>query len=436
MTTLEAGPLAEARAALRATFGHADFRGPQARVIEAALADRDVLAVLPTGFGKSVCFQIPALLEGGTTLVVSPLISLIEDQVAGARARGIAARAWTSATSARERSALHRELEGGSIRLLYVSPERLESDRARRRLVGVRPRRIVVDEAHCITEWGHDFRPAYRRIGLAHRALGAPPLLALTATATARTRRDIERSLGLREPVRVLLPADRPNLRLSIRAVRHVGQAVVDLVETLRRVPGAAIVYARTRERSARLAIALSRRGLSAAAYHARLPVERRRWVQARFLGDRLRVVCATSAFGMGIDHAAVRFVGHLGAPPSLEDYVQECGRAGRDGEPAECVMWCLDGEPPIGSLRAPGSPEAARRTEPRGTPAGSVSGDPARAVARYEAVRRYVSEPGCRRAFIARYFGERVPSCRGCDRCGEPRRGQVRGRRGRSRRW
>jgi len=410
VTSLESGrlqalsrtrTLEAAREALRRTFGHPDFRPPQTRVVEAALADRDVLAVLPTGFGKSVCFQVPALIDGGTTLVVSPLISLIEDQVAGARARGIAARAWTSVTPAADRAALDRELGDGSLRLLYVSPERLGSAAARRRLAAVRARRLVVDEAHCITEWGHDFRPAYRRIGLAHRALGAPPVLALTATATVRTRRDIERSLGLREPVRVLLPVDRPNLRFTVRAVRHVGEAFVELVDTLRRLPGAAIVYARTRERSARLAIALSRWGFSAAAYHARLPVERRRWVQSRFLDDELRVVCATSAFGMGIDHAAVRFVGHLGAPPSLEDYVQECGRGGRDGDPAGCVMWRLAGE---------GWPPARRGDE-----GGAAA---ARAVARYEAVSRYVAHRGCRRAFIARYFGERPAACRGCDRC------------------
>lgn len=400
MTTLHSGRLDAARAALREVFGHADFRPPQTRVVEAALANRDVLAVLPTGFGKSVCFQIPALLDGGTTLVVSPLISLIEDQVAAARSRGIVARAWTSVTSARDREALDRELREGSLRLLYVSPERLESAAARRRLAAARPRRLVIDEAHCITEWGHDFRPAYRRIGLAHRSLGAPPILALTATATVRTRRDIERSLGLREPVRVLLPVDRPNLRFSVRSVGHVGEGVVELADALRRVPGAAIVYARTRDRSARLAIALSRRGLSAAAYHARLPVERRRWVQTRFLEGRLRVVCATSAFGMGIDHASVRFVGHLGPPPSLEDYVQECGRGGRDGEPAECVLWLP--------------------TRDRGPPvsAGGDGSADARAVARFEAVERYTADSGCRRAFIARYFGERPPPCGGCDRC------------------
>ena len=412
MTPLDHGRLESARAALRRHFGHPDFRAPQTRVIEAALADRDVLAVLPTGFGKSVCFQIPALVDGGTTVVVSPLISLIEDQVAGARGRGIAARAWTSVSGPAERAAVSRELGDGTLRLLYVSPERLESAAARRRLAAVRPRRLVVDEAHCVTEWGHEFRPAYRRIGLAHRALGAPPLLALTATATSRTRRDIERSLGLREPVRVLLPVDRRNLRPCVHAARRAGEAVVDLAETLRRLRGAAIVYARTRERSARLAIALSRRGLSAAAYHARLPVERRRWVQDRFLADRLRIVCATSAFGMGIDHPAVRFVGHLGAPPSLEDYVQECGRAGRDGGPAACVLWWLEGDRPP---PARGEPTAVER--PAG--GGRAAGGSPKAEARFDAVVRFVADPGCRRAFIARYFGERPPPCGGCDRCG-----------------
>lgn len=336
---------ADADAALRRHFGHPAFRPPQERVVRACLAGRDVLGVLPTGAGKSVCFQIPALLDPRPTLVVSPLIALMADQVAGARRRGIPAAAWTSGLSPREREALVDRLRGGALRLLYVSPERLASRRFLAALDGVRMARLVVDEAHCITEWGHDFRPAYRRIGAFHGRVGAPPLTALTATATPRTRRDIERALGMRRPARVLARVDRPNLRWSARRARGFGEGYGLARRWLRGLPGQALLYLPTRARTVSAARALRRDGIPAAAYHAGLPPERRSRVQDAFLAEELRVVCATSAFGMGVDHPRIRGVVHLGLPPSLEAYVQEAGRAGRDGGPAECALVGLAGD-------------------------------------------------------------------------------------------
>jgi ATP-dependent DNA helicase RecQ len=333
--------LAAATDLLRRHWGHDRLRPAQEPVVRAVLSGRDALAVLPTGGGKSVCFQLPALLTTGLTLVVSPLISLMQDQVAGARRRRIPAGALTSATPPAELARTRQELASGRLKLLYVSPERLESPAFARRLEGVRVARIAVDEAHCISEWGHDFRPAYRRIAEAWRTTGRrrPPVAAFTATATPVTRRDIALVLGLRDPAVFAGPVDRPNLRWSATRVRSLQAAAVGVLAAVRRSPGAAVVYAPTRSRAVRMAQALRRLGIRASAYHAGLPDAVRARVQEAFLSGRLRAVCATSAFGMGVDHPAVRLVAHLGIPGSLEAYVQEAGRAGRDGAPSDCVL-------------------------------------------------------------------------------------------------
>lgn len=336
--------LADARRLLRRHWGHPGFRPAQRPVVRAVLEGRDVLAVLPTGAGKSVCYQLPALMLDGLTLVVSPLISLMEDQVAGCRRRGVPAAALTSSLSASGRRDVERRVADGDVDLLYVAPERLGTPALSRLLEGTRLARVAVDEAHCVSEWGHDFRPAYRRIGdflegRATRRGRRPPVAALTATATPATRADVAESLGLRRPARAVAPVDRRNLVWSARRVRRLGRAVDEVAEAVRGTEGAAIVYAPTRRRAVGAARELRRLGVGVRPYHAGLPPGVRSRVQEDFLEGRLRVVCATSAFGMGVDHPSVRLVCHLGIPGSLEAYVQEAGRAGRDGERSLCRL-------------------------------------------------------------------------------------------------
>lgn len=370
--------LAAARRVLRRHWGHPDFRPAQRPVVRAVLAGRDVLAVLPTGSGKSVCYQLPAVLLDGLTLVVSPLISLMEDQVAGCRRRGLRAAALTSSLSSAARHDLERRVRGDGVDLLYVAPERLGTPALDRLLGGVRLARIAVDEAHCVSEWGHAFRPAYRRIGAFvedRTGPGArrPPTAALTATATPVTRADVVESLGLRRPARVVAPVDRPNLQWAGRRLPGVGAAVRAVTAAVRRTDGAAIVYTASRRRAVGAARVLRRLGLAVRPYHAGLPPAARSRVQEDFLGGRLRIVCATSAFGMGVDHPSVRLVAHLGIPGSLEAYVQAAGRAGRDGETSRCFLASHRGDVGLQERLARGSWPSPRLVERvwRAMPAG-----------------------------------------------------------------
>ena len=331
--------LRRARAELRARFGHADFRPGQRRLVLAALLGRDALGVLPTGAGKTVCFQLPAALLPGTAVVVSPLISLMADQVARAEAHGIPSARLTSDLEPGRVESTYRALESGHLRLLYVAPERFESRRFRAALERIDPSLLVVDEAHCISQWGNDFRPSYRALGRVRRILCAPTI-AVTASATPEVRRDIEDSLGLDRPVRVVLTFDRPNLVWCVSRVAR-GPSRATMVRRLIRArpPGAALVYCATRKGTEALGAALRGWGIPAKAYHAGLEAPERERVQEAFLDGGAPVVVATSAFGMGIDRADVRLVVHHDAPPSLEAYYQESGRAGRDGGRALCVL-------------------------------------------------------------------------------------------------
>jgi len=374
------------------------------------LRQRDVLAVLPTGAGKSICFQLPALMTPGITLVISPLISLMQDQVDALRRRGLPAADLTSVTPPDARRRAVDAIVSGELRLLYVSPERLASPWFREMWRDRRPARLVVDEAHCISEWGHDFRPTYRRIGEFACRLGSPPIAAFTATATPATRMDTARCLRLRDPFRVIASVDRPNIRWMANRTRSMGEAVGRAGEAVRKVlrshrTGAAIVYVPTRAGAAHAAEAMCRLGVRAGYYHAGLESHVRRVVQEQFLGGDMRVVCATSAFGMGIDHPHIRLVCHCGMPGALESYVQEAGRAGRDGEAAHARLLVTprDREVQATLIRARGahSPEAKHRSR-----------------ARLAAMMGYVATRRCRRAYIARYFGEPEPRCSGCDRC------------------
>ena len=327
------------RRRLRGTFGYPELRDGQAETLR-SLASSDVLAVMPTGSGKSLCYVLPAL-EAGRTLVVSPLIALMQDQVDGLRAVGVSAAFINSTVDRDERNARYRDFVEGRTPLLYVAPEGLRNQRF---VAGLRQHGVnllAIDEAHCISQWGHDFRPDYLVLGAVREQLGNPRTLALTATADPRVRRDVLERLGIAGAAReVVAPLDRPNLRFSVQPLTDSS----DRDGWLRRFVGAhrgqaGIVYARTRREVERVAESLRRDGVRAEAYHAGLAREHRTAVQRRFTLGETPVIVATIAFGMGIDKPDVRYVVHLNLPGRLESYYQEAGRAGRDGEPAECVL-------------------------------------------------------------------------------------------------
>jgi ATP-dependent DNA helicase RecQ len=339
MTSAPSPALEAARALLRARFGYPDFRPAQVGALEAVLGGQDALIVLPTGGGKSLCYQVPALLRDGLTLVLSPLISLMKDQVEALERRGLPAAYINSTLSGGEVADRLAEVEAGRVRLLYLAPERVEGGRLLRRLQEVGVTMLAVDEAHCISEWGHDFRPSYRRIGTMRDQLGGPQTVALTATATPDVREDIVRQLALRSPRVVVAGFDRTNLTYHVAPTRTQQAKDEAAVAWLREAEGPAIVYAPTRKAVERVAGALNRRRLRSVAYHAGLDEASRQRAQDAFMRAQVRVMVATSAFGMGIDKANVRLVVHHAMPGSLEAYYQEAGRAGRDGHPSTCVL-------------------------------------------------------------------------------------------------
>ena len=444
-------PLAELELLLQRHFGYTRFRPLQARVLTALQQGVDVLAVLPTGGGKSICFQLPALLSPQPTLVISPLISLMQDQVGAARARGLPAAALHSALSPGVQREILDHTSAGRIRLLYSSPERLSRLAADLAAREVRPALLVLDEAHCISEWGPDFRPAYRTLRRLRAALGWPRAMALTGSATAEVRQDIARVLGLGSPrglATVLGSFDRRNLWFGVRRVRDDVERCRALLEILGLSDALAIVYAPTRSLVEELARVLLEAGHRAAPYHAGLAAGTRREVLERFLGDDLRVVVATCAFGMGIDKPDVRLVVHWTLPATPEAYYQEAGRAGRDGAFARCILLYREGDgllprrqldvtfpaerlaervwsgmtPPkqvSASVRA--SLERLRRElhPERGRPDWSAVRRRRRsAESRIGVLERYASTSGCRRAALLAYFGERLVRCSGCDSC------------------
>jgi ATP-dependent DNA helicase RecQ len=394
--------LAAAQAILRTTFGFDAFRPGQADIIGTILAGRDVLAVMPTGSGKSLCYQLPALIRDGLTVVVSPLIALMRNQVAQLRGYGIAAASLNSANDYDENRQVFEQMARGDLRLLYIAPERLaKSDTIallKRSNVGL----LAVDEAHCISQWGHDFRPEYLSLGKIQAALGGVQTIAFTATADAGTRTDILGKLFHREPAVFVHGFDRPNLRLTMRAKDGGRKQIADFLAAHRGESG--IIYCNSRKKTEALGDFLREHGFKALPYHAGLEAGTRSRHQDAFLQDDGVVMVATVAFGMGIDKPDVRFVCHADLPSNIESYYQEIGRAGRDGLPADTLT--LHG---LGDIRL-------RRMQ---IDEGASSDEQKRVERqRLNALVALCQSPRCRRQTLLAYFGEAAPACGNCDVC------------------
>ncbi len=336
--------LDDARRVLRERFRYEDFRQGQERAVTSVLAGRDTVVIMPTGGGKSLCYQVPALVLPGLTVVVSPLITLMKDQVDALTARGLPAAFVNSTLTSAQANERFQRAARGELKLLYVAPERFDFGNTAERLRDVGVSLLAIDEAHCISEWGHDFRPSYLRMRAVREALGDPRVgppttIALTATATPDVRRDIEAQLGLRDPERIVTGFDRTNLHYHVVPVKNDAEKDHALVETLKRNEGQAIIYAATRKAVDRVTGVLTRAGVGVAAYHAGLDDAHRHQVQDAFMNEEVRAIVATNAFGMGIDKSNVRVVVHHAMPGSLEAYYQEAGRAGRDGKDSEVFL-------------------------------------------------------------------------------------------------
>ncbi|MCW5547735.1 MAG: DNA helicase RecQ [Opitutaceae bacterium] len=392
---------------LKSTFGYAAFRPLQREICEATLAGQDVFALLPTGGGKSLCFQLPALVRPGLTVVVSPLIALMKDQVDQLTASGVAATFLNSTLGATEARARLRGLHQGEYKLLYAAPERLMLEGWQENLKAWNVSCLAIDEAHCVSEWGHDFRPEFRQLAKLRAVLPDVPLMALTATATERVRADIIKHLKLREPATFVASFNRPNLTYRVIPKDQPLKQIIDFVR--KREPESGIIYCASRAAAERVAESLAGRGFSARPYHAGLTATERSHHQEQFLRDDTRIICATIAFGMGINKPNVRWIIHHDLPKNIEGYYQETGRAGRDGLPGDCLL-----------LYSPG--DVAKQTHFIDEITNLHEQQVARTQLRQ--ILHYAESAGCRRAELLAYFGESFPldNCGACDNCLEPR--------------
>jgi ATP-dependent DNA helicase RecQ len=392
---------------LKNTFGYSEFRPLQQEIIQASLDGRDVFALLPTGGGKSLCFQLPALLRAGLTVVVSPLIALMKDQVDQLQAAGVAATFLNSTLDAAEARARLRRLHGGEFRLLYAAPERLMLDDWKNNLRSWNVAALAIDEAHCISEWGHDFRPEYRQLAELRSLLPNIPAMALTATATARVQADIVSHLHLSNPAVFVASFDRPNLSYQVVSKDQPLRQILDFIA--KRKEDSGIIYCATRSSAERLAASLAARGFAAQPYHAGLEGSTRSKNQELFLRDETRIICATIAFGMGINKPNVRWVIHHDLPKNIEGYYQETGRAGRDGLPADCLLLFSAGD-------------AAKQTHFIEEISEAQEQQAARAQLRQ--MIHYAECSSCRRRELLAYFGEKFTAsrCAACDNCLVPR--------------
>ena len=391
---------------LRDVYGYAQFRGRQEEVIAAALAGEDALVLMPTGGGKSLCYQLPAMIRPGIGLVVSPLIALMQDQVAALKQLGGRAAFLNSTLSFQEQRIVLQAVASQSLDLLYLAPERLLQEDTLALLEDVELSVIAIDEAHCVSQWGHDFRQDYLGLNILRERFPGVPRMALTATADALTRREILARLELRDARQFVSGFDRPNIRYTVRAKADANAQLVAFLEERRSQAG--IVYAMTRKKVEAIAALLAERGFAALPYHAGLPSRQRTAHQARFLREDGIVIVATIAFGMGIDKPDVRFVAHMDLPKSIEAYYQETGRAGRDGQPAEA--WMVYGLQDVVRLR-----QMVDQSE---------AGEEHKRIerAKLDALLGWCEVTACRRRALLEYFGDRLAEdCGNCDICLRP---------------
>ena len=387
---------------LQTVFGFDSFRVHQDKIIDAVLEGRDAFVLMPTGGGKSICYQVPALIKNGTALIVSPLISLMQDQVQALKGNGVAAAFLNSSLSASAAAEVMRSARSGALKLLYVAPERAMMPEFLEMLDQISLSLVAIDEAHCVSQWGHDFRPEYVRLGELRAQFPQVPFLALTATADKQTREDILLRLHLKNANQFIAGFDRPNIRYSIRHKSEAGKQLIEFLQGRKDESG--IVYCLSRKRVESVALELSKQGIDAAAYHAGLAQDERKRVQEAFTRDDLKVVVATVAFGMGIDKPNVRFVVHYDMPKNVEGYYQETGRAGRDGLPSEALM-----------LYGPGDAISARRLISMSENKAQVKIE----LTKLSSMIGIAEALSCRRQLLLHYFGDEMAKpCGNCDIC------------------